>query len=251
MGISAYRCKASARAALNGNWQTALLVTFFSGALSIVYNLARTEIPIDLHYLSMRNLPVMIETALRAVRMSTWVLAGIFLLLDFLFTPVLQLGCANYFLNRMQGCELGFRNGLFSRRHLWGKAFLLHLYTSLKIFAWALLFIIPGIIAAIRYSQATYYLAQDPSLTVVEAVKKSKDAMKFRKWDYFRLELSFLGLSLLIAFFELLLAGMSGILSVVASMLAVCFLGAYSNGAFAAFFLTNTSQFAQDFSSHK
>lgn len=54
------------------------------------------------------------------------------------------------------------------------------------ILLWALLLIIPGIIAALAYSQTFFLLADDLSLRPLEALKKSKDMMMGYKWQYFR-----------------------------------------------------------------
>jgi uncharacterized membrane protein len=60
-----------------------------------------------------------------------------------------------------------------------------------------LLLIIPGIIAAISYSMTFYILADDNSLTAMEAIDKSKAMMEGYKLKYFYLSLRFLGWALL------------------------------------------------------
>lgn len=57
---------------------------------------------------------------------------------------------------------------------------------------WSLLLIIPGIVAALSYSQALYLLADNPSLRPLEAINKSKEMMNGYKWQYFLLLWSFL-----------------------------------------------------------
>lgn len=56
---------------------------------------------------------------------------------------------------------------------------------------WSLLFYIPGIIAAIRYSMTFYIIADNPELSATEAIDKSKEMMKGHKGEYFVLLLSF------------------------------------------------------------
>ena len=60
------------------------------------------------------------------------------------------------------------------------------------VFLWSLLFIIPGIIAAIRYSQAFLIKLDDPDLSATECIDKSKEMMNGHKMDYFLLILSFI-----------------------------------------------------------
>lgn len=56
---------------------------------------------------------------------------------------------------------------------------------------WSLLFYIPGIIAAIRYSMTFYIIADNPELSATEAIDKSKEMMKGHKGEFFVLLLSF------------------------------------------------------------
>lgn len=65
------------------------------------------------------------------------------------------------------------------------------------IFLWALLLIIPGIIAAISYSMTFYLIADNDNIGPLEAIKKSKQMMSGYKWKYFCLGLRFIGWALL------------------------------------------------------
>ncbi len=80
-----------------------------------------------------------------------------------------------------------------------GKAFLLQLLIWVKTFLWSLLFVIPGIIAYYRYSQAFYILADNPDYSVTQCVEESKRLMQGNKGKLFCLELSFIGWGLLAA----------------------------------------------------
>ena len=82
---------------------------------------------------------------------------------------------------------------LFLGFEQFGKALGLMLYQMLFIFLWTMLFIVPGIIASIRYSQAFYILADDPSKGIRQCVDESKAMMKGNKAKYFCLSLSFIG----------------------------------------------------------
>lgn len=78
-----------------------------------------------------------------------------------------------------------------------GGTFLIGLMTSLFTFLWSLLFVIPGIVAAYRYSMATYIMAENPTIAPTEAIERSKALMDGRKGDLFCLDLSFFGWALL------------------------------------------------------
>lgn len=71
--------------------------------------------------------------------------------------------------------------------------FLTALYTAL----WALLLIVPGIIKAISYSQTMYIVAEDPSISTKEAIRRSSEMMEGHKMEFFMLQLSFFGWLLL------------------------------------------------------
>ncbi len=68
---------------------------------------------------------------------------------------------------------------------------------ELLIFAWSLLFVIPGIIKAYAYSMSYYVLLDNPNLTANEARKKSMELMSGNKWRLFCLQFSFIGWYLL------------------------------------------------------
>ena len=90
-----------------------------------------------------------------------------------------------------------------------GKAFLLQLLIWVKIFLWTLLFVIPGIIAYYRYSQAFYILADNPDYSITQCVEESKRLMQGNKMRMFCLQLSFIGWALLAAIPSSLIALLS------------------------------------------
>lgn len=81
-----------------------------------------------------------------------------------------------------------------------GRIILLNLLEGLLVFLWSLLLIVPGIIAAYRYSQAIYILLDHPEKSVPECIRESKELMNGRKGELFSLDLSLIGWALLGAF---------------------------------------------------
>ena len=82
-------------------------------------------------------------------------------------------------------------NMIFSYYRKFWPIFCLNFFISLFIGLWSLLFIVPGIIAAYRYSMAMLIMIdgeEDP----IECIKKSKQMMYGYKWDYFVFQLSFI-----------------------------------------------------------
>ena len=82
---------------------------------------------------------------------------------------------------------------LFEGFSRFGKAMLLLVLMSVKIMLWSLLLVIPGIIAAFRYSQAFYVLADNPDMSVSQCIKESCRIMAGNKGRYFYLQLTFIG----------------------------------------------------------
>ncbi|MCL1854369.1 MAG: DUF975 family protein [Clostridia bacterium] len=233
MVLAPFIFKVKAVQSLRGNWQTALLVSFFQGIVSTAISiLSSTQVP---DFTAMTNWEQLWAAVESIPRSNLYLLLGL-VLLSLLVTPALQLGCNHYFICRMRGQELGF-TGLFSRIHIWGKALWLILLVGVKIFLWSLLFVYPGIIAAIRYSMAPYYLAEDPSISPWEALQKSKNTMRNLKMSYFSLYISFLGWMLLTLFLQTLLGAFGIIVALVAAQFMDLFVTTYMNGAFSAFFL--------------
>jgi uncharacterized membrane protein len=130
--------------------------------------------------------------------LATGIVIG-YALLTIIIGGAVELGLCNYNINLLTGKEQRPFETLFGSFHIFGKALLLRLATGLLIFLWSLLLIVPGIIAAYRYSMTGYIMAQNPDIGVMEAIERSKDMMYGNKLRLFCLDLSFIGWSLLSA----------------------------------------------------
>ncbi len=97
---------------------------------------------------------------------------------------------------RKQEAQIG---QIFNGFEYFTKTVFLRIVTSFFIILWTFCFIIPGIIASIRYSQAFYILAEDPSKGVMQCIEESKWMMYGNKAKFFSLVLSFFGWALLAA----------------------------------------------------
>lgn len=86
---------------------------------------------------------------------------------------------------------------LFSGFYRFGSAFIAYFLVTLFTILWALLLIIPGIIASLSYAMTLFILADDQSITPREAIRKSKKMMYGYKWKYFLLNLRFIGWAIL------------------------------------------------------
>lgn len=97
-------------------------------------------------------------------------------------------------LSRNQSPNLGqIFGGFYNFGNTLGAYLLMLLFTIL----WMLLLIVPGIIAALSYSMTFFLLAEDTTLSPMQAIDKSKAMMDGYKAKLFRLFLRFFGWSLL------------------------------------------------------
>lgn len=86
---------------------------------------------------------------------------------------------------------------LFDSFSFVGKLIGLNIVTAVFIWLWALLFVIPGIIAAYRYRFALYNLYENPGIGIMEALDMSKRQTLGYKGQLFTLDLSYLGWTIL------------------------------------------------------
>jgi len=110
---------------------------------------------------------------------------------SFIITPPLTLSICIIYLSLINSQKPDFMD-IFIGFKSFGKAVLLNFLIFLFTILWTLLFIIPGIIKGISYSQAFYIMAENPEMTPLEAINESKRIMDGYKLEYFVLGLSFI-----------------------------------------------------------
>lgn len=120
-------------------------------------------------------------------------------ILQLLLGGPFSLGLSIFSLSLARGREAGFAQ-IFEGFNRFGVALGTYLLMTLFIILWALLLIIPGIIAALSYSQAFYILADNKSIGAMEAIDASKKMMDGNKEQYFALVLWFVLLIILSVF---------------------------------------------------
>ncbi|MEI8243143.1 MAG: DUF975 family protein [bacterium] len=113
-----------------------------------------------------------------------------------LISGALALGVAIFWLS-LSRTGTGSMNQAFSGFERFGVAFVTYLLVSIFVLLWLLLLIVPGIIAALRYSQVWFVLADNPQMDALDAINRSKQMMQGNKWKYFCLQWRFFGWGLL------------------------------------------------------
>lgn len=112
------------------------------------------------------------------------------------FTSTLSVGFYSYLLKMVRKEEFS-RNDIFAYIGKVLPILAISLLTAIFTFLWSILFIIPGIIAALSYSMVYLLYAEDQSSSAMDYLDQSKELMRGYKWDYFVFNLSFLGWMLL------------------------------------------------------
>jgi len=113
-----------------------------------------------------------------------------------LVSSVVSAGFIIFLLNTVRNRQPCYAN-LLDGFGLWWRIILLNLLQSLIVGLLSLLFVIPGVIAHYRYSQAMYILLDDPAKSPVQCLRESGEMMKGHKQELFLLELSLIGWLLL------------------------------------------------------
>lgn len=140
--------------------------------------------------------PIGVAVVVGLISMGLSVIPFVGTLVSIFITGALSLGVAIFYLNFIRKGIPVFEDAFIGFNFI-VKAFLVSLLSGIIIFLWSLLLIVPGIIAAIAYSQVFYILAENPEMDVMDILRKSKEMMFGYKSKFFLLYLSFIGWALL------------------------------------------------------
>jgi uncharacterized membrane protein len=160
--------RATARAALKGNWGKSILAVVIYAILTALLNSGSQ------------------------IKAISWIIP----ILTFVLNGAWSAGLLTYFIHVIRKETLSLKL-LFSQLQRLIPFFILILLQAIFILLWTLLLIIPGIIASLRYSQSLYILIDNPDMKASEVINRSKAMMQGQKWKYFLLHLSFIGWYLL------------------------------------------------------
>ena len=112
---------------------------------------------------------------------------------------VISVGLCKFLLDMTTKREEPRFETLFSQFNIYLKTLGLNILITLSECIGTILFIVPGIIVGLMFSQSYYILSEDPSKSITQCIKESVDMMNGHKWDLFYLELTFIGWWLLTA----------------------------------------------------
>jgi uncharacterized membrane protein len=120
------------------------------------------------------------------------IIPGVGSLISLVISGPLSLGISIFTLSLAKRKE-AFLAQLFEGFNNFGTAFSASILLSVFTLLWTLLLVVPGIIAALSYSQTFYIIAENPSMGGMEAINKSKELMNGHKTQLFLLIMSFWG----------------------------------------------------------
>lgn len=109
----------------------------------------------------------------------------------FVFNP-LEVGCNRFFLVN-QDTNAQLPEVLYAFKNNYINSVLGLFIRDIVIAIGCICFIIPGLILSYSYRMVPYILADNPSVSPIEALKTSRAMMKGQKWNCFVYDLSFIG----------------------------------------------------------
>ncbi len=194
---SASDLKRTARFALQGNWLVAIITGVFASLFGATFTMEESVYisPSKLETINDRILYTLFDEPPIYASITLAALSQLFLLffvLKVILSGSLRLGYVSYNLNLIDDREPCFSD-LLCQVHRLFCGFAMNLVTNLFLALWSMLFVIPGIIKYYAYAMTPYLLAEDPSLSTLQAITMSRQLMHGNKWRLFCLEFSFIG----------------------------------------------------------
>jgi len=213
--------------ALKGNWwlSTAILVCF-----TLIANIS--DLILRMMGLSINIL--LFEPMLPYYVTMIMTVMGVYYI--FITLP-LSTGLTWFYLDVLDGKEVKITN-LFSAFKNYGKVIGATITMMVLVFLWSLLFIIPGVIKSISYSQTLFIIKDNPEIKIRDAINESKVLMKGFEWKYFLIDLFFIGIGILmfigiimVTVFLFMFSGMNvlvgGLLSMILILLSLILFSLY------------------------
>lgn len=136
--------------------------------------------------------------------------SGFSTFVQYIFQGIISFGMCVTLLKCIKNDSHGWFSGAFGGFARPLEMFWLTILMIIKIVLWALLLIIPGIIACFRYALAWYVKAENPEMSANACIKRSSELMDGRKWNFVILGLSYFGWFLLAVLPIIVASGIMG-----------------------------------------
>jgi len=193
---------------------------------------------LDLFFTATQSVDIPIEGTTEVTTMTANVTYGS-TIYEFIIGGPVAWGLSKYMLDFFRTRKSDYTT-LLEGFSCFSRAFVLAVLIAVKTMLWSLLFVIPGLIASFRYSQAFYIMIDHPEYTPGQCIRESCRMMNGNKAKLFHLQLSFIGWiilsSLPAAFYNAPLDTAAGILITMIMMIPAAFVDAYMNVALTVFY---------------
>ncbi|MBD5552107.1 MAG: DUF975 family protein [Lachnospiraceae bacterium] len=139
---------------------------------------------------------IIVPEKARMVGITIFVMIAVFLLLFLYILNVLlifplRVGVCRFMIKSMDD-NAKVKEITYGFDHSYKNVVKTMFHCDIRIFLWALLFVIPGFYKQYQYRMVPYILAGHPDMDYREVLKKSASLMNGHKWKAFLLDLSFL-----------------------------------------------------------
>lgn len=202
-----YKLKEKALRDVKNKWLSLGLVLFIVGLITTVFACLYDILTIDL-----RKEIMLIEEAIYQLDLTTQeglakneiymqnliqangalLIYSIITTIGGIITGIFTISLSTIFLDVSKGGQFEIKDWKRLFRRL-KESFILNILIAVRVFLWALLFIIPGIIKYFAYSMAKYIKAEHPEYTYTQAIKESEKMMNGFKGHHFGFMVSFIG----------------------------------------------------------
>lgn len=192
--------KKDAKLAFHAQWGVAVLVTLFTGFFALISEIISTAEGVAIEPGRYKGVfgEEMVDLIVKYYNKYYLAILVVSLAIS-LFITIIQYGECKVFLDIVERKEGKF-SSLFDGFLYVFKAVGTSVYVLILVILWTFLLIVPGIIAAIKYSMTSYIIAENPDTPITDAVDMSKNMMEGHKMEYVMLLISFVPWLLLIAF---------------------------------------------------
>ncbi len=219
-----------ARSALRGRWREAAVFI-------AIYYVIVTMVPdiLDLFFTSTQSISLGDGTLTSSVSYAGSVYGWL------IYGPMAY-SSTLYFLTFLRNQDAKYTMA-FEGFSKFSKSFVLMMLMYIRVFLWSLLFVIPGIFATIRYSQAYYVMIDHPEYTPNQCIEASKFLMFGNKAKYAWLQVSFIGWYVIASLPGIVLdeifgniTGMGGVIYMFITSIPIFFVNVYVHVAAATFY---------------
>lgn len=187
-----------ARQQLKNRWNIPVVITIITGLVMLIFSVPELvetvrAVPelwtLDFSDAGSYSIAINAVTGANASTLLSYIQLAV--------SAIFEMAAICVYLKMSRSPEPVHLSDFFEGMNNWVRAIFATAWQWLWIFLWSLLFVIPGIIKAISYSQTMFIVAEYKDVSVTKALRISKVITHGHKADLFVMQLSFLGWAIL------------------------------------------------------